>query len=489
MNDTPHKIDTQDVTDFAPSEVSEMDLYQKREKIYTRKIEGFYQRIRLFTGWPLLTGFFVLPWINWFDRQSVLFDLPARKFHVLNITFWPQDFSMLAWVLAICAFALFLFTSLFGRIWCGYSCPQTVWTSIFMWIEQKTEGSPNQRKKRDETAWAWDKQSWHKLWRKTLKHSMWLGFAFLTGFTFVGYFTPILELGYDFFILSVSTEVLFWVMLFTVATYLNAGWMREQVCMHMCPYARFQSAMFDKDTLIVSYDVKRGEPRGSRKKIAEHKEEGLGDCIDCELCVQVCPTGIDIRNGLQYECIGCALCIDACDSVMEKMSYPKGLVSYTTEHNLEGGISHLLRFRTVGYSLALLVMCSLLAWKLVSRIPLQLDVIRDRGQLYLQHDDGSIENSYTLKLMNMDQREHSYRLSVMGVENIQLLGDTEYRLNSGEVRTIPVRLTLNQADMITSPATVYFSAQSLDNEKQQAERESRFIVPIVAPITLSVPSP
>jgi len=461
------------VTDFAPSEVAELDLYQKREKIYTRKIEGFYQRIRIFTGWPLLAGFFILPWIDWFGRQSVLFDLPARKFHILNITFWPQDFSMLAWVLAICAFSLFLFTALFGRVWCGYSCPQTVWTSIFMWMEQKAEGSRNQRIKLDAAPW-----SIEKVLRKTLKHSMWFGFAFLTGFTFVGYFTPVKDLGYDFFVFTVHPAALFWVMLFTVLTYLNAGWMREQVCMYMCPYARFQSAMFDKNTLIVSYDKARGEARGSRKKGADYKSQGLGDCIDCELCVQVCPTGIDIRNGLQYECIGCALCIDACDSVMEKMAYPKGLVSYTTENRLEGKQTKLLRFKVVGYSIAIAVMCVLLGWQLFSRTPVQLDVIRDRGQLYVARDDGSVENSYTLKLMNMDQKDHRYQISAMGIDNIRLLGQGEYAVQSGEVRTITVRLSLAGEDMISVPTEVYFSAQALDNEKHAAERESRFIVPV-----------
>ncbi len=319
----PEQINVQE---FAPAEVAEIDLYQKREKIYTRKIEGFFQRVRLYTGWPLLIGYFLLPWLDWGNRQSVLFDLPARKFHVLWLTFWPQDMSMLAWVLIIAAFGLFAVTNLAGRVWCGYTCPQTVWTAMFMWIEQKTEGSRNQRIKLDQASW-----SLNKCRKKFLKHSMWLGLAFFTGLTFVGYFSPIRQLSLDVLQLSVHPMAAFWIAFFTLATYGNAGWMREQVCKYMCPYARFQSAMFDPDTLIISYDRDRGEPRGSRKRTEKSGDIGMGNCVDCQLCVQVCPTGIDIRNGLQYECIGCALCVDACNSVMKKMQYPQGLIRYTTE--------------------------------------------------------------------------------------------------------------------------------------------------------------
>ena len=320
---------------FAP-----VDLYQKREKIFTRSISGRFQRIRALSGWPFLLGYLLLPWLMWHGRQAVLFDLPARKFYVFGVTFWPQDFMLLTGLLIIAAFALFTLTSVVGRVWCGYTCPQTVWTAIFMWAEQFAEGPRHVRMKLDQAPW-----SFTKLRKRVLKHGMWIGWALLTGVTFVGYFMPIRELTGAALTLHLSGWALFWTAFFTAATYFNAGWLREQVCIYMCPYARFQSAMFDKDTLMVSYDAARGEPRGSRKRDADPAALGLGDCIDCTLCVQVCPTGIDIRNGLQYQCIGCAHCVDACDEVMTTVGYAPGLIRYTTEHAMGGVRSHILRPR------------------------------------------------------------------------------------------------------------------------------------------------
>ncbi len=483
----PEKIPVQEVVEeFHPAGVAELDLYQKREKIYTRKIEGFYQRIRVYTGWPLLLGYFLLPWLNWDDRQAVLFDLPQRQFHIFNITFWPQDFPLLAWLLIIAAFSLFAVTAWLGRVWCGYTCPQTVWTAMFMWAEQWCEGSRNQRMKRDQGPMTRD-----KVLRKSAKHTMWVGIALLTGFTFVGYFSPVRELAVNAVTIGFNHpegglwgltwglgwwEIL-WINFFTCATYINAGWMREQVCMYMCPYARFQSAMFDKDTLIVSYDYHRGENRGARKKGSDPVQQGLGDCVDCKICVQVCPTGIDIRDGLQYECINCALCIDGCNSVMEQMGYDKGLIRYTTEHELEGGKTNFFRPKLIGYAVAVFLMVSLFLGVVFSRVPLELDVIRDRDRLYYETGEGLIENSYTLKILNMDQRQHDYQIIFSGLDQAVIVGKSTATLTAGEVAELPLRLRIDPANLKTINTTIMFTVQSVDGSELEAEAESRFIGP------------
>ncbi len=466
----PNRIDLQEI---APAEVGEIDLYEHREKIYTRKIEGFFQRIRLFSGWPLLVGYVLLPWLYWDGRQAVLFDLPARKFDILGLTFWPQDFPMLAFLLIIAAFGLFAVTTFAGRIWCGYTCPQTVWTSIFMWLEQKTEGSRNQRVKLDKAPW-----SLEKIARKSAKHLSWLFVAFVTGFSFVAYFYPVRELLSSLASLDLDSWPPYWIVFFTLATYINAGWMREQVCKYMCPYARFQSVMFDHDTLIVSYDSGRGEPRGSRKRDASPAELGLGDCVDCELCVQVCPTGIDIRDGLQYECIGCALCVDACDSVMDKMSYPRGLVRYTSERELQGGRTRWLRPRIIGYSVVLAIMVGVFSYAMVTRVPLELTAIRDRNQLFVTTDTGAIDNIYTLQLVNMDREMHEFKVGISGLDGATLIGDTVHTLNGGEVRSINLRVRM-EPELLTVPSTkIIFDVEATDNPGLHILTESRFVKPL-----------
>ena len=462
-----------EVEELAPAEVAELDLYEKREKIYTRKIEGFYQRLRLFTGWPLLAGYFLLPWLQLEGRQAVLFDLPARKFHILFMTFWPQDFPLLAWLMIIAAFALFTVTAFAGRVWCGYTCPQTVWTSIFMWIEQRVEGSRNQRIKLDQASWTAG-----KLLKKIAKHGMWLGFAFYTGLTFVGYFYPVRDLVYDILTLQVGAWGGAWTVFFTLATYINAGWMREQLCIYVCPYARFQSVMFDPDTLIVAYDTQRGEPRGARRRDADRQASGLGDCISCQLCVQVCPTGIDIRDGLQYQCIGCALCIDACDSVMDKMGYETGLIRYASERELVGGKTHWIRPRLTGYVVAILVMATAFSWRIYTRIPLEMTVIRDRNQLYSETVAREIANIYTLQILNMDEEVHSYRLRIEGLEGARLEGESELILDAGEVRTLPLRV-LAPAELFDRPSTPFtFVIESDDGSEFASSAESRFLIPL-----------
>lgn len=458
--------------DLALAEVSELDLYQRREKIYTRKMEGVFQKIRLFTGWPLLLGYFLLPWLMWDGHQAILFDLPERKFYIFFLTFWPQDFPLLAWIMIIGAFALFAITNFAGRIWCGYTCPQTVWTAIYMWCEQKTEGSRSQRIKLDKAPWTLSKFS-----KKFLKHSLWFGFAFLTGFTFIAYFTPVYELTANLFTGTATLMVLAWILFFTIATYINAGWLREQVCMHMCPYARFQSVMFDSDTLIVSYDAKRGDPRGSRKKTVSKEDHALGDCIDCHICVQVCPTGIDIRDGLQYQCIGCALCIDACDSVMDKMDYPRGLIRYTTENILNGGQTNILRPRLIGYCAVLVIMIIIFASQMWTRSTLELDIMRDRQQLFTQTGNGLIENTYTLKIINKTDEAGWFFVEVAGIEDVSFSHSTRFFVEASTTTEEVFRLS-TAPNNLNSPITeIEFRVSSEENPKLQDTEDSRFIGP------------
>lgn len=449
------------------------DLYQSADKIYVRRIKGFFRNLRFFGGLFLFAAYFGTLWLDWDGRQAVLFDLPNRKFHIFGVTFWPQDFILLSWALIISAFALFFITVYAGRVWCGYTCPQSVWTWIFMFIEEKTEGKRNARIKLDQ-----QEMTLNKILRKTAKHLLWLLVALATAITFVGYFTPIKQLIPDLLQFSSSSWAVFWIAFFTLATYGNAGWMREQVCIYMCPYARFQSVMFDRDTLIISYDEKRGETRGARKKGVEPASVGLGDCIDCELCVQVCPTGIDIRDGLQYECIGCAACVDACDSVMDKMGYERGLVRYTTENSLDGKPSSLLRPRLVGYAAVLTVIIVAFFWVLLSRVPLELDIDRDRTVLQRIVADGRIENTYILKVSNMTDETQTFHITASGLDG--LIFDTEQTLTvaGGETATLPTRLLLPQQEGLLPSNKIEFEVTSMDDANMQVREESRFFAPV-----------
>ncbi|MFT4798155.1 MAG: cytochrome c oxidase accessory protein FixG [Candidatus Azotimanducaceae bacterium] len=462
-----------------------LNLYEKREKIYTRKIEGFYQLLRAFTGWPLLVAYFATPWLIVNDHQAVLFDLPARQFHIFWMTFWPQDFSLLAWALVISAFVLFFVTNLAGRVWCGYTCPQTVWTAMFMWAEQVTEGNRNERIKMDAASLSLSKFS-----RRAAKHFLWVGIALATGVTFIGYFYDLKSLIVDAFNWQLPLVATFWTLFFTVATYLNAGWMREQVCKYMCPYARFQSAMFDKDTLVVSYDKARGEQRGSRKKGLDPESIDMGDCIDCTWCVQVCPTGIDIRDGLQYECINCAACVDACDSIMDKMGYAHGLIAYTTEHQLEGKPWTWKRPRLIGYGLAMVVMISLFTGALLTRKALDVDVLRSRGQLFQEIPGGYIQNTYTVKAMNKTLKRQQYVLSVTGLPDLKWIPKAPFDIEGGEVQDISLTVIVDPDQLqamnneLTVTLTEHLSQpldKPLDKPGSQAsvDKETRFIGPSI----------
>ncbi len=465
----------------SPSEIRYVNLYETESKIYTRKISGFYQKIRRYTGLPLILGYLLLPWLLIDGRPAVLFDLPARQFHIFWLTFWPQDFMLLAWALIISAFSLFTVTVLLGRVWCGFTCPQTVWTLMFISVEHFCEGDRNKRIKLDAAPWGTEKAL-----RKGAKHGLWMLIAFITGVTFIGYFMPIRELLLGLVPTRAESGLLhitappvaaFWTFFFTFMTYLNAGWMREQVCKYMCPYARFQSVMYDSETLAVHYDKKRGEPRGPRKPKDDYKAKGLGDCIDCSWCVQVCPVDIDIRDGLQYECINCGLCVDACNAVMDKISYPRGLVRFSSEHELSTGSTRFLRPRLFGYTFAVLVMIAIFATTIYKRDPLTVDVVRDRGARLYRVNGNEIQNVYTIRINNMDTEAHKYQLEVKGDVPFTVKRYRATEVLEGEVYTIPVRITVNKKLLKSEKTPITFVLTALDDEQIQATEVSLFMGP------------
>ena len=495
-------------------------LYVSERKVYPRDVSGRFNRLRVAAVVWLLGMFYVFPWLRWDGRQAVLFDLPARKFYVFGLVFWPQDFLFLALLLIIAALALFFFTALAGRLFCGYACPQTVWTEVFLWMERWTEGDRSRRMKLD--AGPWNRE---KILRKGAKHALWLAFALWTGFTFVGFFTPITDLTSRLVPFAWGGWETFWVLFYALATWGNAGFLREQVCKYMCPYARFQSAMFDRNTLIIAYDPMRGEPRGPRKRglgsvlerargliesttaydylfraskhpsaatqaahakgtitwdgdlgevqpLPKFAPEELGDCIDCTICVQVCPTGIDIRNGLQYECIACGACIDACDTVMEKVGYPKGLIRYSTQNAIDGKPSRVLRPRIVVYGTILLALMLAWAWGVTHRTPLIAEVLRDRNALFRETAAG-IENGYTLKIVNKTDRAQRYRIAFSS--------DTD-GLSMREAPTVEVAAgsVASQALTLVAPAgtrgrhPLHFEISELDGKARETVESSFF---------------
>ncbi len=529
-------------------------MYAAHQKIYPREVGGRFQRLRKAAVFWLLGMYYLFPWINWDERQIVLFDLPARKFYILGLVFWPQDFFYLSALLIVAALSLFFFTALAGRLWCGFACPQTVWTEVFLWMERWVEGDRNAQMRLDKGPW-----NARKLRLKAFKQFLWITFALWTGFTFVGFFTPIRELGHSLISGQLGGWELFWFLFYSLATYGNAGLLREQVCKYMCPYARFQSAMIDKDTLVITYDDVRGEPRGARKRAvrsveerrrAEARDRGpgtgdpgnapeapgadepsragetgisalmrmaadaevrgpalagpgsrvpgpeqdssasnhkavetaqpspttLGDCIDCKACVLVCPTGIDIRDGLQYECIGCAACIDACDEVMDKMGYPRGLVRYSTEHAVHGEPTKVIRKRTVFYALLLTAIVSALLYSLATRVPLLVDVIRDRGELYRENSDGWIENSYQLKIMNKSEQPRRFVVEVLDPPGLSIVGVTEVEIAGGVINNLALTLQA-EPGAFKGMKPLRLRVTAADDPKVERIETSRFFAP------------
>ncbi|MDN4504438.1 cytochrome c oxidase accessory protein CcoG [Alteromonadaceae bacterium BrNp21-10] len=470
----PVKI-VQPVKIHQPKQADHNNHYTPRSHIYVRAVKGALDNFRRFFGLVFLGLFVILPWLQFNGQQAVLFNIGEQRFTIFSLTLWPQDLTLLAWILIVAAYALFFVTTFAGRVWCGFMCPQTTWTFIFIWIEEAIEGTRNKRIKLDQRPMNFD-----KFLRKLVKHGLWLLVALLTALIFVGYFTPIDALFIDFFTFNSTFWVTSSTLFFALCTYGNAGWMREIMCTHICPYARFQSAMFDKDTLTVAYDAARGESRGPRprKMDAETRAgKSIGDCVDCNLCVLVCPTGIDIRNGLQYECIDCGKCVDACNDTMDKMRYPRGLIKFTSERQLAGGKSNIFRPKLVGYAAVLLIMSGLLVVELFSRVPLAVDIIRDRNTLYRETNEGLIENVYTLKIMNKSQFTETYEVSITGLTSPQITGQTRIKVNGGEVLTLPISVAVDAYSLEEAVTDIRFKIQatSVENIDVSAVEPSKFL--------------
>ncbi|MGE5768948.1 MAG: cytochrome c oxidase accessory protein CcoG [Betaproteobacteria bacterium] len=450
-------------------------FYEKHKKIYIREVQGWWNNWRwIFVALTQLI-FYGFPWLEWNGRQAVLFHLVERKFYLFGLVLWPQDVFYLAVLLIISAYALFLFTAVAGRLFCGYACPQTVYTEIYMWVENRIEGDRGARMKLDKGPW-----TGRKVGLKLAKHTVWIAIALWSGFTLVAYFTPVQEL-MAAFPFELSGWEVFWTLFYAGFFYMQAGFLREQVCKYMCPYARFQGVMYDPDTLVITYDPERGEPRGARKKGADTK--GLGDCVDCGLCVAVCPTGIDIRKGIQYECIGCGACIDVCDPVMDKVGLPRGLIRYTTENALEKHFSpkevvgHILRPRIILYTTILVAIIVAASWSLATRVPLKVDVIRDRSVLAREADDGRIENVYNLKIMNTTEEPKRYSLAVEGMDGIEIVGDRIVEVASASNQEVTIVVRVPPESGKKGANTIFFDIKAQNHEAIAVHEKASFLMP------------
>lgn len=439
-------------------------------QIVTRSFSGRFRNLRILGAGVLALLFFGTSWINWNGHQAILWDLDTRQFHVFGTTFWPQDFMLLSLVMIIGAFLLFAVTMVAGRVWCGYTCPQSVWTWAFMWVENITEGDRNQRIKLNSAP-----VSFSKIAKRSAKHSVWVAMSVATGIAFVGYFIPVRELTLNLLQLEWFSTSAIWVFIVAALTYLNAGWVREKVCLHMCPYARFQSVMFDRDTMVIAYDSARGDTRGSRKKDEDPQALGLGDCIDCYMCVQVCPTGIDIRDGLQMDCIGCAACIDACDEVMDKMGYARGLVSYTSEAALAGEPTRILRPRLMAYIAAIIIMLGALWFALDARELVDMSVVKDRTVLYRKNSDGNIANVYRLKITNKTQTPAHYELHIDNDARLSLTRHYVLDLKPGEIVDMPISVIMTGKS--AESGMTHFDFVLVDSNKVSTREAANFIYP------------
>lgn len=457
-------------TDFLYDEHFNLNTGEKT--IHAKRMPGTFRTLKWFTASVWLIFFFG-PYLRWGDRQAVLFDIPNRKFYIFNITIMPQDIWMLSLTLLFFAILLAVVTSIAGRVFCGYFCFQTVWTDVFTWVEDKLEGAPHKRFKLDQAPLV------ERLAKRLPKHAVWLLISMLTGLSFAAWFTDAFQLWREYLTLQASSVAWTVLALFTGGTYLLAGFMREQVCFWLCPYARIQGVMYDKETILPAYDYTRGEPRGKLKR--GKSVEGQGDCIDCNQCVAVCPTGIDIRAGQQEGCITCALCIDACDSVMDKVDKPRGLIRYASLDELEGKptIKMFKRPRVVVYTTILTLALGGILYGLTHLGSLGLNVLHERAPLFVMQSDGSIQNKYQMKILNKTDFDQQVRVTAEGPE--QLILDTPEQpllARAGEVTvyTIFVRVPRGELDQEVQP--IMFRIESVDEEADAtADYESMFVGP------------
>ena len=472
MNPTP------DTSVPPPPTPAPIRAFEKHRVIYAKRVRGFFDNWRIIMVILTQAIFYGGLWLEWNDRQALRFHLVERKFYIFGLVFWPQDVIYLAVLLIVSAYALFLVTAIAGRLFCGYACPQTVYTQCFMWIENWVEGDRNARIKTDKGP-----MTARKIRLKMIKHFLWIVLSLWTGFTLAGYFSPVKELAHNLITWNLGGWETFWIFFYAGFTYLMAGFMREQVCKHMCPYARFQSVMFDPDTLIISYDEARGEPRGMRKKGVDVKAAGLGDCVDCNQCVVVCPTGIDIRNGLQYECIGCAACVDVCDQVMDKVGLPRGLVRYSTENAMARKLdkkeilSHVFRPRILLYTAILILITLLSAWFLANRVPLKVDIIRDRSTLAREADDGQIENVFSLHIMNTEERAHRYKITVEGLPGVSIDGSSEVEVPAASLQSFMAVVRVPPDAGQKGANKIHFEIKSEENPDIRVREKASFLMP------------
>lgn len=410
-------------------------FYAPHEKVYPKSVKGTVRRVKWAVLIACLSLYYIGPWLRWSrgvgrPDQALLIDMSTQRAYFFGLEIWPQEIYYLAGLLIIAAIGLFLVTSLFGRIWCGYTCPQTVWTDLFLWAERLVEGDRMQRIRLDQQP-----LSLGKLGRKLAKHAIWIAIAAATGGAWLMYFNDAPTLLRDLFTLNASLTQYCFFGLFTATTYVLAGWAREQVCTYMCPWPRIQAAMIDEETFAVTYRDWRGEPRAKHKR--GESWEGRGDCVDCRACVAVCPTGIDIRDGLQLECIGCGLCIDACNEIMDRVDRPRGLIAFDTYANRgaaqrgENAKPRYVRPRTLIYVAALLLIAAVMMFTLLQRSSFEVTLLPDRSPLFVRLSDGSIRDGFTLKI---DNRSGEPRLFMVTLAD---LPDAELRIAESEEGVVP----------------------------------------------------